>query len=266
MSILELDDDSLFNVFVLLSIYDLIEAEKVCETFKETCENVYSSKKFHKVRLELRELRTEYFKDILDRIGKSLRRFEFSGGFIMNEDVKQTMIDGVCNSCPKLKSLSINYVKFNKDSFDQLQQSFCNLTHLDLSRCAISETLLGITLDGEKFKQIKTLRLAGNSEMNGSFFKDMTHVESIDLSYCTNLSFFEFLKFLKNCKNLRELNVSASCQLVSEDENFQQIILDHQPNMEKLIMDNTGVVRDAKVLSQFKHLKQASFLGRKFGT
>lgn len=265
--ILDLDDDCLIKIFEFLSIYDLIEAEKVCEIFKSTCESVYKSKRFHKIRIGLRSLKTEYFKDIFDRIGNSLRAFEFSGGYIMNEDVKQTMIDGVADSCLKLNKLSINYVQFSIENFTKLQESFENLTVLDLSRCGINETSLGnVELDGERFKSIKALTLAGNSCMTGSFFKRMKHVEVLDISYCYNLWFLEFREFLRNCLNLLELNCSASCQLVSEDENFLDIIFTHQPNIEKLIMNNTGVTRDDTVMSKFKKLKFASFEGRKFGT
>lgn len=266
LTILDLDDDSLMNIFELLSIYDLIEAEKVCVTFKMICEIVYGSKRFQKMRIELWPLRTEYLKDIFDRVGRTLRAFEFSGGYIMDENVKQTMINGVSRSCPNLRSLLINYVQFSNNNFAHLQESFCNLTSLDLSRCSINEAILGITLEGDRFNNIRSLKLAGNSCMTGSFFKTMKHVEVLDVSYCFNLSFFEFLAFLKNCIKLIDLNLSASCQLLSEDENFQEILLTYQPNIEKLVMDNTGVARDDEVISKFKNLKHSSFEGRKFGT
>lgn len=266
MSILDLDDDSLMNIFDYLSIYELIEVEKVCKMFKAICGEVYSSKRFQKMRIEYLHLRTEYFKDIFDRTGKTMRSFEFSGGYIMDENVKQVMIKGVTSSCPRLKRLQINYVQFTCTNFNQLQNCFCNLTCLDLSRCSINESTLNVALDGERFKSIKTLKLAGNSGMTGSFFQSMKHVESLDVSYCFSLSFFEFLKFLTNCIKLVKLNVSASCQLVSEDENFLNIILIHQPIIETLLMNNTGLTRDDETLSKFKNLKYSSFEGRKFGT
>lgn len=264
LSILDLDEDSLNSIFQFLSIYELIEAEKVCKTFKTICGHVYGSKRFHKIRIELRYLQTEHFKAMFDRIGRTLRHFEFSGGHIMDENVKRTMIEGV--ACPKLKSLMINYVQFTNKSFTQLQPCFVNLTCLNLSQCSINESSLGVCLDGDKLKSIKTLKLAGNSCMTGSFFKTMKHVEILDISFCFNLSYFEFLHFLRNCLNLVELNVSASCQLVSEDENFLSVILDHQPNIEKLLMDNTGFTKDDNVLSKFKRLQHSSFEGRQFGT
>ena len=266
MSILDLDDDSLIYIFDFLSIYELIEVENVYEVFKAICDEVYCSKRFQKVRIELLSLRTEYFKDMFDRIGNTMRSFEFSGGYIMDENVKQTMIDGVTNSCLNLKRLQINYVQFTSTNFNQLQNSFSNLTCLDLSRCGINESTLGICLDGERFKSIKTLKLAGNSCMTGSFFESMKHVESLDVSYCFNLSYFEFLKFLRNCIKLVKLNISASCQLVSEDENFLNVIFIHQPNIEELLMDKTGLTKNDEMLSKFKSLKHASFEGRKFGT
>lgn len=265
ISILDLDDDSFNNVFQFLSIYELIEAEKVCKTFKAICDNVYSSKRFHRIRFELRNLQTEYFKAIFDCIGGTLRHFEFSGGYIMDENVKKTMIEGVTGSCPKLKSLLINYVQFTAESFNQLQQCFSNLTCLDLSRCSINESSLGVCLDGDELKSIKTLKLAGNSCMTGSFFKTMKHVKVLDVSYCYNLSYAEFFHFLRNCLNLIELNFSASCQFVPPDENFLRVILEHQPNIETLLVDNTGITKDVEVLSKFKFLKHSSFKYRMLG-
>lgn len=266
LTLIDLDDDCLINIFEFLSIYELIKVEKVCQTFKAICDDVYSSKKFQRMRIELRHLQTEHFKDIFDRIGGTLRAFEFSGGYLMDEKVKQVLIEGVTKPCTKLRSLTINYVQFHKESFDELKESFCDLKYLDLSRCSIDETSLGISLDGERFKAIKTLKLAGNSCMRGSFFKQMKYVEYLDVSYCFNLSFIELLEFLTNCFNLKGLNVSASCQLLSEDEHLLQAILTHQPNIERLVMDNTGIVRDDETLAKFKNLKFSSFEGRKFGT
>lgn len=266
MSILNLDDDCLMNIFQFLSIYELIEAEKVCKAFKATCYNVYSSKRFHKMRIELRNLRPEYYRGIFRRVGNTLRNFEFSGGYIMNEDVKRCMIDGVSKCCPKLKSLTINYTEFSNTNFEQLQKCFTNLTFLDLSRCNLVEDILKITLDGERFRNIKTLKLAGNACMIGSLFKDMKHVEELDVSYCFGLRFADFVVFLRNCVKLIKLDVSASCLLVHGVENFVENILTYQPNIEILIMENTGVVKDLEVLSKFQHLKVASFEGRRFGT
>lgn len=266
MSILDLNDDCLIVVFDFFSIYELIELEKVCRVFKLTCNNVYTTRRFHKMRIELRNLKTEYFSDIFDRVGATLRNFEFSGGYIMDESVKCTMIDGVSKLCPKLMSLTINYTQFTTTNFIQLQESFTNLTYLDLSRCGIDEDTLGLTLDGEKFRKIKTLKLAGNSCMSGSFFKNMIHVEVLDVSYCFELKFNEFFIFLKNCIKLIDLNVSASCQLVHGDENFIKVIHNHQPHIEALLMENTGVTVDRDILTKFVQLKVCRFEGRRFGT
>lgn len=266
MSILDINDDCLIHIFEFLSIYELIDIENVCDVFKRICYNVYNSKSFHKMRIELRTLRTDYVKDIFERVGNSMRIFEFSGGFIMSEDVKSRIIEGVAKSCPNLKSLTVNYTEFSHTNFLELQKCFEKLTYLDLSGCGIDENSLGITLDGEKFKNIKTLKLAGNSYMNGSFFKTMKNVEELDVSYCFGLKFHEFSVFLENCKKLVNLNVSASCQVVHDVENFLEILLTYQPHIEKLLMDKTGIVKDLEVLSKFNNLKVCSFEGRRFGT
>lgn len=265
-SILDLNTDCLAFIFDYFTIYELIELEKVCRTFKTACDYAYTTKRFHKLRIELRNLRTEYFSDIFNRIGDTLRDFEFSGGYIMDENVKCTMIDGVTKSAAKLRSLTINYTQFTTTNFIELQDCFSNLIYLDLSRCGIDEESLGITLDGDRFQNIKTLKLAGNACMNGSFFNNMKHVEVLDVSYCFGLRFDEFSIFLANCIKLTDLNVSASCQLVHGVENFLQIILSHQPHIEVLLMENTGIVADVEVLAKFTKLRDSCFEGRRFGT
>lgn len=266
MSLLDLNDDCLLCIFEYFSIYELIELEKVCSAFKRTCCNVYTTKRYHKMRLELRNLRTEYFSDIFERVGETLRNFEFSGGYIMDEYVKCTMIDGASKSCPKLNSLTVNYTQFTTANFIQLQECFGNLIYLDLSRCGLDEESLAVTLDGERFKNIKTLKLAGNSCMNGSFFSSMKHVEVLDVSYCFGLRFEEFFIFLKDCIKLTNLDVSASCQLVHGTDKFLKSVLERQPHVETLLMENTGVVKDLEVLSKFTKLKVSCFEGRRFGT
>jgi Leucine-rich repeat (LRR) protein len=271
-SILDLDDDSLLHIFSFLSIDELIQAEEVCDEFKVICENVYSSKRFHKVRQELINFKTERFRDIMDRVGHSIRAFEFSGGYIMDiyiyKALMRTLVEVISRSCSQIKSLSINYVTLKSEFYQELQSCFDKLTTLDLSHCSISEATLGFTLDGERLTSIRKLKLAGNSCMTGAFFANMKSIEVLDVSYCFNLSYFEFLKFLANCENLRELNISACCQLISEDENFLEILFSYQPRIERLEMNNTGISRadNEDTLSQFKHLKYSSFEGRKFGT
>lgn len=265
MSILDLNVDCLIVIFNYFSIYELIELEKVCRLFKSTCDTVYTTRRFHKLRIELRNLRTEYFTKIFERVGRTLRNFEFSGGFIMNENVKQTMIDGVSKFCPQLTSLTVNYTSFTTANFIGLQDSFAQLVYLDLSRCGIDEDSLQVSLDGERFRNVKTLKLAGNASMKGSFFKSMSHVEVLDVSYCFDLEFDEFFHFLKNCIKLIELNVSASCRMVHGVENFLLIVYTHQPQIETLLMENTGIAVDTSVLSKFERLRVCRFEGRRFG-
>lgn len=266
MSILDLNDDCLRVIFDFFSIYQLIELEKVCKAFKSVCNNVYTTRRFHKMRIELRDLKAEYFEDIFDKVGHTLRNFEFSGGYIMDENVKWTMINGVTQSCSKLHSLTVNYTQFTPTNFIKLQQCFTRLTYLDLSRCGIYENSLGLSLDSERFPHIKTLKLAGNSCMNGSFFQKMNRVEVLDISYCYELEFEKFVIFLQNCIRLIDLDVSASCRLVHGVDDFVSVIHMHQPDVERLLMENTGVAVEAEILSRFSKLKVCCFEGRRLGT
>lgn len=263
MSILDLNQDCFDNIFKYLSIYELIDVEGTCRAFKYTCELAYESKRFRAFRIELRYFKTEYLRDIFRRIGDTLRSFEFSGGYIMDELVKQTVIEGVTD-CTNLKKLSINYVQFTKEQFEELSTCFTILTHLDLSHCNINERNLE-KLDGDSLPNIKTLKLVGNAAMSGEFFCSMKHVEALDVSFCFGLRYYWFRQFLKNCLKLIELDLTGSSCVVPEDVDILEQILLYQPNIEKLILNQIGIERNEEILSKFRQLKYSSVTGRKFG-
>lgn len=261
----DLNQDCLNYIFSYFDIYQLIEIEETCSSFKSTCENVYASKKFHKLKIELRYLRTEYLERILDRVGPNMKRFEFSGGFIMDETIKEIIVDGLVNNCERLNKLTLNYVQFDKVLFDKLQNCFDSLISLNLAHCAINEESSGVVLRNDNTKNLKHLVLTGNMNMSGEFFQSVNSIETLDISFCNNLRYYQFLQFLKNCKNLKHLDVTGSPQLIPDDRNiFEDLLL--QPNLEVLLMDKTGVDVDYKVLAKFKNLKTTSFSGQKFGT
>lgn len=264
-TLLDLDDDCLVCILQYLTIYELIEAEKVCEEFKIACQRIYLSKKFHKLRIELRYLRIEYFKDICDRIGPALRSFEFSGGYIMDREVKKVLTEGISELCPKLKILSINYIQFTVNEFQTLHKCFRNLKYLDLSRCSLDSLESVITLNGDELCNIKTLKVAGNG-FSGAFFKNMKHVETLDVSYCFQIDFDVFTEFLKNCIKLICLDLTGSCKLISAERNILDQILIHQPNIESITFDCAGEVKDYDFMKSFTHLKHYSFDGRPLGT
>lgn len=262
-----LNQDCLNQIFSYFDIYQLIDIEETCSLFKATCESLYESKKFHKIKIELRSLRTEYFEKILDRVGPTVRNFSFSGGFIMDERIKETLVTGLSNNCECLRHLTINYMQFDKGNFDKLQKNcFSTLIYLNLANCAIDERNSGMMLKKEFTKNLKHLVLSGNVNMSGEFFNSLESIETLNINYCNNLSYYQFLIFLKNCKNLKSLNSTGSPQLIPEDRNILEDLYLYQPNLEVILMDNDGVEEDSKVLVKFKNLKKTSFVGKKFGT
>lgn len=261
-----LNQDCLNQIFSYFDIYQLIDIEETCSLFKVTCLNEYSSKKYHKFKIELRTLKPDYLERILERIGPTMKEFQFSGGFIMDQKIKETLINGLINNCECLRKLTINYLQLDKELFDKLQSCFDSVIYLNLANCAINEANDGIILRNENVKNLKQLVLNGNANMSGEFFKTIENIESLDVSYCFNLRYYQFLTFLKTCNNLKSLNITGSPQIIPDDRNIFEDLLLFQPDLETLLMDNDGVEGDTKVLSKFKHLKKTSFSGNKFGT
>lgn len=149
----KLDDDCLIEIFSHLTIYELIRAERVCRTFWDICDRIYP--RFQKMRIELRYLEVNYFKAILVRVSPYLKSFEFSGGYIMDDYIKRTLILGVHKS-PQLQRLSINYTQFSRELMLDLSTCFKNLVFLDLSQCNLDEeNMNGIFDDSLTLKNLK---------------------------------------------------------------------------------------------------------------
>ncbi|CAO1409540.1 unnamed protein product [Diamesa hyperborea] len=263
-TIYDLNEDCLSNIFKYLTIYELIEVEKVCELFKDTCDVVYKSKVYHRMRLELRYMRPLFFGDIFDRIGGNLRHFEFSGGYIMDEGLKLKLINGVINKCPKLQNLIINYIQLTKENLLNLSTCFNRLTCLDLSRCGLDEDNMAGILDGDNLRNFTTLNVIGNTMIQGNFLVNMKHLKNLDISYCFDLRYTEFIKFLKNCTKLIQLDISACVQLLEGD--IIGDLLNLQPHLEKLHFQYAGIPQDDDRYLLFKSMKDFKIHGYRFGT
>lgn len=263
-TIYNLNDDCLSNIFKYLTIYELIGVEEVCEMFKSTCDTVYKSKMYHRLRLELRYMIPVWIEHIFDRIGVSLRHFEFSGGYIMDEELKLKLIDGVIHKCPKLQSLTINYIQFTKENLQNLSTSFERLKYLDLSRCSLDEYNMTGILNGDNLINLTTLNVIGNTMLVGSFLITMKHIKNLNISYCFDLQYSIFVKFLKNCKKLIQLDISACVQLLEGD--IIDDLLNLQPHLEKLHFQYSGIpqIDDRYIL--FKSMKDFNIQGPRFGT
>ncbi|CAO1391952.1 unnamed protein product [Diamesa serratosioi] len=262
ITIYDLNEDCLCNIFKYLTIYELIEVEEVCEMFKNTCETVYKSKMYHSLRLEWRYVNPDWLEPIFDRLGGSLKCFEFSCGY-MKDEIKLKIINGVVNKCLKLHSLTINYMHLTKDHLQNLSTSFDRLTCLDLSQCDLDEdNMLGI-LDGEKLRNLTTLNVKGNTMLKGNFLIDMKNLKNLDISYCFHLQHNEFVKFLKICQNLIQLNISACSQLLNGD--IIQDLLNFQPHLQKLHFRQSGIPQNDDRFILFKSMKDFNIEGDRFG-
>lgn len=266
-NILDLNQDCLNYLFSsYFDIYQLIDIEDTCSLFNATCLNVYTSKKFHKLKLELRTMRVDYLNHLIERIWPTAREFSFSGGFIMDEKVLNGIIYGLADHSRNLKKLTINYVTMNENLLTKLQNGlFEQLNYLNLSNCTINEQNLGVVLKNENLKNLKQLVLSGNVNMIGNFFQNLENIEELDISFCSSVTYFHLLIFFKTCKNLKHLNISSSPQAIPEGRNIFEDLLKYQPNIEVLLMANNGIEADNEILAKFKYLKQTSFSGRRWG-
>lgn len=257
-TILDLNEDCLINIFSYLKIYELIRVESTCKLFQAVCKMVYPQ--FSNLRLERRYLDLSYFDDIMKRVSPHLKKFEFAGGYILQDEVKRTFISGVLNS-PKLKSLTINYVQFSRELMVPFSTCFINLVYLNLERCNLDEdTMEGVFENSENFTNLKTLVISGNTMLTGKCILNLKYLEDLDASYCFDLSYKEFVRFLKNCDNLLRLDISACYRLLDEG-NIIEDLLFYQENLEKLHYSYVGIdVRDER-FGRFEKLKDLQIIG-----
>lgn len=259
-TIYDLNEDCLIYIFKYLTIYELIEAEEVSEIFKNTCDVVYKSKWYHWINLDLRTMRPMIIADIFDRIGKSLKGFEFYGDYIMDRDLRMRIIVGLTNKCPKLQYLIINYVEFTVSYMQSLSSCFKHLRYLDLSLCRLDESTMAGILDGNKLRNLSTLKILGNPSIKGSFFINMKYLNSLDVSYCYDLQYNKFTKFLKKCIKLLELDISGCVELLDTGDIIQDL-LTYQPHLEKLHFRFSGIPQNDKRYLMFKSMKNFNIDG-----
>ena len=230
----------------------------MCTFFEQICEAQYreSSKLF----LELRHVNLELLPDVFQRVGVYLKEFTFSGGYIMDDQVKQRLVNHILEM-PKLSKLSILYIQFPRDLMVKLSTCFKNLTHLNLERCNLDEKNMENIFDPD-MKTLKCLKITGNTMLSGKCISNLKHIENLDASFCFDLNYAEIVKFLKNCIHLKKLDISACSKLL--DGNIIEDILAFQPKIEELIFENAGIKQDETIFSQYQHLKVLKIEGKDY--
>lgn len=198
---------------------------------------------------------------IFEKIGPYVRDFEFSGGFIMEESIKESLIDGLAHQCPQITKLSLMYTLFSRDQIERLSRCLRNLTYLRLERCNLEEQTVADVFR-EDLKSLKTLNISGNTMLTGSCLANLKQLQVLDASYCFDLSHIEFVKFLKNCSFLKSLDISACVKLLNGS--VVEEIHTFQPKIEELYFLYAGQSRDSLVYSRFKHLRVLDVQGNNY--
>lgn len=250
MSIYNLNDYCLQQIFSYFSIYELIALEDVCQLFKYIAGTKYSI--IRKLKLDYRTIEEENIVLIFQRLGCNLEKFEFSGGYIMSESIKMKIARGLASTC-KLDNLKLNYMQMTHSHMNILSPVFQNLTYLDLSRCNLSndvdEQLFRNNCSTNKLRQLK---VAGNIMITGAFLANYIYLDLLDISYCYNLDYFFFNKFIKSCLNLKYLDISGCVTLLSG--NVFEDIAHFQPNIKELYINDMGLP-DSVLFNLFPNLR-----------
>lgn len=218
--IYDLDEDSLLEIFRFLDFGELLDASGVCVLFQQLSRTCL--RKIRHFELDYRAFMNNFhlprINVILSNIGPHLRAFKFSGGFIMNEDLKRAIVNGVALNCGSLQHLTINYVELRAEHLNALKVLLSHLTGLDMGRCALRDDSFGTFIADAS--QLKSLAIPGNAELDGSFldvWQNCHQLEQLDVSYCYSLSVGKMETFLTRATKLKGVDVTA-CTWLKKDK------------------------------------------------
>uniref|UniRef100_A0A8D8C3L0 F-box/LRR-repeat protein 15 n=1 Tax=Culex pipiens TaxID=7175 RepID=A0A8D8C3L0_CULPI len=221
----QLDEDSLLEVFGYFSFDEFLLMSRVCTRFLQLSRRCL--RKIRHFELDYRaiesrdvseEQRQSRLRDIFTNVGSNLESFKFSGGFIMNEDLKRGIVEGVALTCGTLQHLTINYVELREEHLVALTALLSHLTGLDLGRCALRDETFGPFI--AKASMLQTLAIPGNAELHGEFLErwtDCQRMEQLDVSYCYSLNVGNLKPFLARAVKLKAVDVTA-CQWLQKDK------------------------------------------------
>lgn len=221
--IYDLDEDSLLEIFRYLDFNQLIEVSRVCTLFQQLSKRCLRRIRYFELdyRAFMENFHLPRIKDILSQVGPHLVSFKFSGGFIMDVDLKRTIVDGVALNCSNLQHLTINYVELKEEHLHALKALLSHLTGLDLGRCALEDATFGPFIADAS--RLTTLAIPGNAELDGSFldvWHDCAQLEQLDISYCYSFNVWRMELFLSRAVKLRGVDVTACIWLGKDKQIF----------------------------------------------
>lgn len=235
-----LNDDCLFTIFKHLSIVDVIHVEEASPAFRGAAELYYRN--IQRYVLLLRDMNPDYLERILERIGPTLKSFRFSGGFIMNNELKTMIIETIVKNCTNLHSLAINYITMEYDThLASLLKITPNLIELNLGNCPLADDKLQPILKSSP--GLRKLTLNGNSSLEGKCLMAVPQIQELDISICFEVKTENICDFICSCTKLRKLNVSG-CFKLNRDRLIECLQLLQQPlealfTLDHLTSDNS---------------------------
>uniref|UniRef100_A0A182PVJ7 F-box domain-containing protein n=1 Tax=Anopheles epiroticus TaxID=199890 RepID=A0A182PVJ7_9DIPT len=227
MELLDLDEDSLMEIFSYFCFNELLLLSSVNKRFLYICQR--HLRKIRYFELDYRSVVgrdnfPEYLRNVFTSLGPTMEAFRFSGGYIMNETLKQHIVDNLAAHCTNLRHLTINYTILTEQHLRPLAVLLSTLEHLDLGRCDLTDESLGEFLRSQPLA-LRTLAIPGNPNLLGKFFHDWTtanQLEQLDLSCCFSLNVQEMEEFLKHAKRLHAVDVTKSLWLERNKDIFQK--------------------------------------------
>ena len=218
-TIYDLTDDCLMEIFSYLDFDEMLKISEVCRLFSDVCKEMFHKIKHFELDFRLLSANNRNLNLLFSNLGPHMISFKFSGGYIMDENLKRDIIVNVAKYCWSLKHLTLNYLKLPRELLLELGQIVESLELLDLGRTEVDDDVIGDILINAS--DLKMLCLPGNINLTGRFL-EQTNVESLeqlDLSYCYDFDISFLDAFLNTARNLKHVDVTA-CKWLPRDRDI----------------------------------------------
>ncbi|XP_053677003.1 uncharacterized protein LOC128727152 [Anopheles nili] len=227
MELIDLDEDSLMEIFSYFHFNELLTLSSVCLRFLHICQRHLRTIRNFELdyrAVVARDNYTEYLRNVFAILGPTMEAFRFSGGYIMDEILKQTIVDNLATHCTNLQHLTINYTVLNEHHLRPLATLLRTLVSLDLGRCDMTDENLGEFLQSRPLK-LRFLAIPGNPALEGAFFKHWTtaeQLEQLDLSYCYSLNIDAMEGFMQHANRLMAVDATGNLWLERNKDIFRR--------------------------------------------
>ncbi|KAJ8312714.1 hypothetical protein KUTeg_010087 [Tegillarca granosa] len=208
VNINSLCDDTLILILSHLPVLDRLNAEKVCQRWRDValrCWTYQKSLHFRNMFKRFEGLRDKLLSSLLHRCGVYLKQLDLSASPRLLTDIA---VDVIAENCPALQKLDLSGVAVTDISLRNLGVKCTNLKWIALQKSFYVGDK-GLSWFLQNCVNLEYLDVQGNAKIQGDLFhKCGPNLKTVILNECNKLKDFGVSKLCYRCKNLEEIQLS----------------------------------------------------------